>query len=513
MGRKRWLLGCFVASAALVLYVATVAPGLTLRHWGADGGDLVAAARTLGVPHPPGFPTYIVLAWLATHLPVGSIAYRVNLLSAITGAAAIGFVGVAGFTTLPRGQSRWLPAASAALTLAFAPLVWSQAIIGEVYAPAFCFASLALLLAIEWRRHGEVELLWAFALVFGLGLGVHLTLVVVLPAVTVLLWPERRLWLRKKTLAPCVALFLAGLSAYSYLPVAASTVPPVNWGAPSTWPRFLWVVAAKPYQSLVFGLPPSHILPRLEEWAGILVHQLGWGGWLLALLGLAQLLRSDVALALCGITWFASTALLALFYDSQDSLVYLVPSMAAVALWLSQGLGCLHRWGQRQGLPARVAASTLILLLPVSSLALNWADMDLSHDRQCATYADQVLRALDPNAIVLAQGDQPTFVLWYAVHAEGQRPDVAVVNTRLLGFDWYRDNIRHTYPRVEVPELSLAHISDPQQMRELVTHNYLEHPIYALDPSDTWLEWFDLAQVHGSPVFRVRPLPKWERQP
>ena len=73
----------------LPIYLATLAPGLTFEHYGTDGGDLITAARTLGVPHPTGYPTYTLLAWLFSHLPVGIIAYRVNLLSAISAAGAV----------------------------------------------------------------------------------------------------------------------------------------------------------------------------------------------------------------------------------------------------------------------------------------------------------------------------------------------------------------------------------------------------------------------------------------
>ncbi|MGD9101843.1 MAG: DUF2723 domain-containing protein, partial [Anaerolineae bacterium] len=63
----------------MLVYGLTLAPGLTWAHYGADGGDLVTAAHTLGVPHPPGYPTYTLLAWLFTRLSLGNVAWRVNL--------------------------------------------------------------------------------------------------------------------------------------------------------------------------------------------------------------------------------------------------------------------------------------------------------------------------------------------------------------------------------------------------------------------------------------------------
>ena len=71
------------------VYLDTLAPSITWRHDGADGGDLIAAAYTLGIPHPTGYPLYVLLARLFTFLPWGDIAYRVNLMSAFFAAATI----------------------------------------------------------------------------------------------------------------------------------------------------------------------------------------------------------------------------------------------------------------------------------------------------------------------------------------------------------------------------------------------------------------------------------------
>ena len=65
-----------------IVYGKTIAPGLTWANNGADGGDLISAAFTGGVPHPGGYPLYLLLAGMAQYLPVGNIAFRTNLLSA-----------------------------------------------------------------------------------------------------------------------------------------------------------------------------------------------------------------------------------------------------------------------------------------------------------------------------------------------------------------------------------------------------------------------------------------------
>jgi hypothetical protein len=77
----------------LLVYLLTLAPTLTWAHDGADGGDLVVAVLTGGVPHPPGYPTYLLLGSLFARLQVGGPAFRLNLMSAVSAAAAAAVTG------------------------------------------------------------------------------------------------------------------------------------------------------------------------------------------------------------------------------------------------------------------------------------------------------------------------------------------------------------------------------------------------------------------------------------
>src|SRR5689334_4976619 len=82
--RVRLLCAAVVFAAALALYLITVAPTVTL----VDSGELIVAAKSLGVAHPPGFPLYVLLTHAFTWLPFGSVAMRVNAASAVFAAAA-----------------------------------------------------------------------------------------------------------------------------------------------------------------------------------------------------------------------------------------------------------------------------------------------------------------------------------------------------------------------------------------------------------------------------------------
>ena len=496
---------------ALAVYLATLAPDLTFMHWSSDGGDLLGAARTLGVPHPPGFPSYTLLAWLATRVPIGSIAYRGNLLSAMSAACAIGLLFMAFHSSLPRDRLRWLPALVGALTLGFAPLVWSQAVVTEVYAPALCFIALALFLALRWRSGGPDTLLWLAALVLGLGMGIHLTLVFTIPPAAILLWPQRRRWWQVRTALPVISLFAIGLAIYAYLPLAASRHPPVNWGAPDSWERFLWMISAKLYQPMVLGIPPSDIALRLYKGGEVVLAQFGWHGWGLAFVGLLVTSKRDRALGIGSALWLATVAAFASLYNSSDSIVYVLPALVAPALWLCEGTSNLLKLVNRLPRRAATSLSMLLLLLPAASLARHWTEVDLSRDRSGKEYVDRLLAEIGTDGIALVQGDRPTFALWYALYAEQQRPDIVVVNTSLLGFDWYREQMHWTYPQLVVPEPASPQDSIHELVREMVILNYLNRPVYALDPSDEWRTWFDIAETGDALVYRIQVQTKWEQ--
>lgn len=510
-----WLAGG-VAAAALAVYVATLAPGLSVEHYGYDGGDLIAAARTLGIPHPTGYPTYTLLAHLFTVLPVGTIAYRANLLSAVCAAGSAGLLCHIAQLVLPSGRYALAISAAAGLTLAFSSLLWSQAVITEVYTLLLFFCTASLWLLVRWRSGGSDRFLWTWGLLLGLGLGNHLTLALMVPPMLILLWPERQRLFRARTLLPAAGLCVAGVAVYAYLPLAAHHFPPVNWGNPQTWRGFLWVITGKQYQPLVFALEPEMIPGRLGTWAGLLGDQFGWWGLALALAGAWAWRRHDRSLAHFALAWVSLIVAYAFFYDAGDSHVYLLPALVPLALAWGLGAGYLLDLVERRRAGwQRLAAVAAIVVLPAGSLALHWQGADLSHDTSGATIIRQTLEAIAPGGLVIVRRDGPTFSLWYAIYAEGQRPDVTVINAPLLAYTWYRDQLRRQYPQVSVPEPTAGSTTIDELLREFVTRNWTRQPVYATDPSDTWKAWFDFVPAGkqgDSPPYRVYLKTRWEPQ-
>src|ERR671914_1524889 len=173
-------LGGAVAIFVGVLYVATLAP--TVLPYGApdtlDSPMLQTEVTVLGVGHPTGYPTYMMLTHLFTYLPFGDPAYRVNLASTIYGVAAVFLVYLAGL----RLGGKLVAAAAGTLAFGLSGTFWSQAVIAEVYTFEALLVMLVILSLFLWRDRRDSRYLLLSAFLVGLSLTHHLTSVLLVPA-------------------------------------------------------------------------------------------------------------------------------------------------------------------------------------------------------------------------------------------------------------------------------------------------------------------------------------------
>ncbi len=499
-----------VVAIALIVYLRTLAPTITWSHHGADGGDLITAVATRGVPHPPGYPTYTLLGRIFLLIPWGDRAHRLNLMSAVFAALAAGLLYLALLSTfrLFRSGQPGLPerfaAGAAALALAFSPLFWSQALITEVYTLNAFFVSLVVYLVLRWMEQPSDITLSAIALACGLGMGNHLTILMLVPALLIVLWPRREHLPASAWGAMTVGLpFFLGLGVYAYLPIAAAHHPPVNWGDPSSLHGFFWTVSGRIYREYFFGLPLRHLPSRLSAWSALVVQQTGWWGFILSLVGCWALWQRARDVALFSSVLFLAYSAYAIGYDTTDSQVNLIPALLLFALWLGWGLVFLldelDRLSDSTARFAHTLSLGLILLVPLLSLACNFSSLDVSADSAARDYGAAVLKALEPNAILVSQTDRHTFTLWYVRYAERRRTDVALFDADLLHFAWYRANAGHVHPDIVLSDrVAVAMGTRPPglslHLSALVEDNWDTHPIYFTDPGSQVKNRYRLSQ-------------------
>jgi hypothetical protein len=410
---------------ALVIYLLTVAPGLTWANYGGDGGELITASATLGIPHPPGYPIYLLVGKIVALVPIGSVAYRFNLLSAIALALAAGLLTATVDRLLRKNQStgsgysRFVPVATG-LTFALIPLVWGQALIAEVYT-----LNLFLLSLLLWLLVHEIDKKKAIVagIVFGLSITTHLTSVFFLPLSLYLL--PRRYW-------PKFALgSLFGVLPFLVFPILAAGSSSIIWGKNDTLSGWLWFITARIYRPNVLSLARADWWPRLAEWGSLFIRQLAWFAIPLIILGYLSAKSQSRRLMIALTVSIALYAVYSFGYRSSDAIVFLLPGILLLAVTLGFGMKSLG-----------IAS----LLLPAMLLGLNFGRQYIGDDVGVRTAAVGALQALPDDAIVITPGDQSESTLLYYQQIEGFRPDLIIVDDTMFQFDWYRERLKTRYP-------------------------------------------------------------------
>jgi hypothetical protein len=427
MSRRDFLWAAAVALVALVVWGAFAARELYIG----DPAELAGAAANLGVAHPPGYPSFLLLSHLSIGLGRGlGIApalagNALALLAAALGAALL-WLGLRSF-----GLSR-IPALIGALTWVCGPLVTGQALTYEVHAlqhallgAAFFFCARAV-----GGREGDPSPRdgLMLCLITGLLLTNHYSAAVLLPVV---IWCLRRAFRGveggRKALwtSLAVAAFLVPLSAYLYLPLRAGADQLYDYGMTGNLPNLWAHLTGLSYAySYVEG---SRFAAAFPAAGGMLLDSVPWPLWLLVPLGLIALFKRDRGLAVAGLLTPLLVAAVLFFYRIVDPLDYLAPLVMLVAVWTAFGAEWLRaRLGERRRLGAVLAGVALALGLGWWARSLTTAERPLS-GAVARAGAEDTLRELTPGALYFGEGDDVLFGP-LELTAEGLRPDAPVLD-------------------------------------------------------------------------------------
>ena len=384
-----------------------------------DSGELVAAAATLGIPHPSGYPLYVLLGHLWIQLlPLGSVAFEMSLFSGFFGALACGLLHLVG----RRLGLSFLASAVGALALAFSPSFWSQATVQRVYTLGAFFVVAVLACALEWHRTRRVHWMVLAAFLAGLGACNHTVMGVVGVAVglfavlTDLGWSKR-----PHHLAACVGAGLLGLLPYAYLPWRSRQDPRLDWGDPETFASFKDVVLRKDFWHRAWIESPGDFLIILGDYVRGLGEEFAWVGLVLALAAvIVGWRRWPVALPL--FVMAANLWAVGLHGSRSDIFIwhrYYIPSYVMMAVLVGWGAQLAwERWGKH---------AVAVLLIPLALLITGYAKFDRSDFTLADDFSRTLLSTLPPGAHLAASDDNILFVLIYLHLVEGLRPDVHLI--------------------------------------------------------------------------------------
>ncbi len=416
-----WL-AVIVTVTTFVVYALTALRGVSFGDW----AEMQHVPARLEVPHPTGFPLYVLLGKLFSLIPVGSVAYRATLLSSAAAAAAIGMVVlIAG-----RLGVRPVIALAASLVLAGTATIWKEATFSEMNTLHLFLCALLVHRALVWRDERRDRDLRIGALVAGLALSNHLLALSVVPVVILFVLIEDRLRMlrRPRLLLELVLLFAAGLSFYLFIVIRAFTGPPeVYAGMRSIDGLISFISGAQFRTDMHFGTGESlaaawravpdvlagiergsHPLFTIMPLAGavILIRRDPWAGWL------------AVALATANVYMFVG-------YRG-DLPHYLLVAWLILAVWLAVAVEAVLAWLAARLGPGLDDAEFGLVAVAALFLVSNWAVNDQSGNRLGEDYTRAVFDRLPPSTLLVTYWDTLT-TLSYAHCIEGERPDIAII--------------------------------------------------------------------------------------
>ena len=409
-----WIFLLYAAGACPTIYVG-------------DSGELVAAVHTVGIPHPSGYPLYVLTGKLFTLvMPLGSVAYRMSLFSAVFAAGAVGLV----YAAARRAGLHPVASVFGASLLAVSPSYWGEANVQRVYSLNAFFVAASILIFFEWYRSGALgndrDSRWLYLGFFITGLGAtnhtFMALQAAVMFVAALVY-EPRLATRRGWLAGIAGSFGVGLLPYVYLPLRARTDLLVDWGSSETLAGFLDVVLRRDYWGQAWVEGPLDVLRAAGDYLWSFATELLFFGAALALWGVLASRGRGWPRLLLPLVMGANLLALVLHGSRADLFIwhrYYIPSYIMAALLAALGCDELCR-----RLPRGLRLAPLVLTL--TGLVSGFGHFDRSHYRVADDFGRKLLSSLPENAHLAASGDNVLFPLMYLHYVENVRPDVHLI--------------------------------------------------------------------------------------
>ena len=443
------LVALTVALAGLAVYLRTLAPGLLPG----DSGEFQFLARFTGHAHTTGYPVFLLVARLVAGLHAAGTAFRVNLLSALMAAAALGTLF---FAARYAGASR-AGAIAGIAALALSSTWWSQATIAEIYAPGAAVAAGVLLSAILWWRTRRARFLFAAGCLGGVGMGVQVSIVLLLPAVLVLMITARPARIGAWAAAGAGALLGAAVTVFCFAlvdraggshDIFATVYRPAAplWGLrpedlDSPVERFRFLFGARQWRGTMFA-DPLAVMPRQAlGYLRVLFADFSPVAVLLAAIGAVALTLRDHRLGPALLAGLAAHLLYVFNYPVWDVRSFYITGYLLLAIMLAAGADAVLSLARRTRLVPGAATSPILcavlfaaILWPVAGPAAarlrdgeaQFTFTGLPGHAGLRAWHEQLLRTvrrLDENALLFAGWDD-LYPAMYVARIEENRGDL-----------------------------------------------------------------------------------------
>ena len=409
LGSRAWFIPALLAAVLASVYLWTLLPG---PGYHGDTAKFGFVGHTLGTPHETGYPTYLALNYAFTHLfPLGSIAYRANLLSAL--------LAVLTCLVLYRIQllleiDRWI-SCTTSLVFGLSYTFWSQAVIAEVYTLNALFLAGTVLFFLRWHLRQRTADFFLACAAYAISFGNHLTMITALPAIVFMVWTtDRGAFVDRRKIFGVLLLIALGAAQYLYCfwRSSAAETSYLEMQTPDV-ASFWGSVTGGRFKARMFGYPLAWVFYyRVPLFAGYMVREFLY---LIPfpLLGIMFFRSPKINIFL--LLLVAGNLLFALTYSITDIFVYLIPTYLALTIYLGEGLRWTFELLGKKGL--RIPAFALVILPAVffwTNIQYNSFQTDVKEDAEVIS----LLRTVDRDAVVIVYDYHYAMMLYYYVLCE-----------------------------------------------------------------------------------------------
>ena len=443
----RWPAAIF-ALLVLAVYLFCMTPGVFWR----DSAEFAFIGHQMDISHPAGSPTFAMFSKLLSFFPLGSIAWRANLVSVLSAMAAVILLWLAAARwikalNLGSGRLPYAIGACGALAFAFSRSFWEWSEAAEVYSmQCAALAGLLWLAAEILDDRTDARLFGLTGFILGLSCGAHMVQILYAPAfgLALLFAPRFRFQWRA---AFCLgAFFIVGFSIFAYLPVRSLTGLPYDHGNPETWDAFIAHITGRTYGGIIHRFPWPRILHNLFLLPQHIIHEINPLLFLSSLAGLILLATRKTR----GFILFLLVVLghLYLYIKDWSAAFGYIPIFLLAALLGSLGLAWLWSLaGERPTL--RLRRRGMLVLAGLVFISASWglgenyaycyrADHDLTQ-----WHGRAILSSLPDGAVLVGYQDHLAYNVFYQQIIERWRPDVQFVHRAWLP---YVSELRRRFP-------------------------------------------------------------------
>jgi len=420
----------FALLVAALVYRLTLLPGVGFNG---DTTKFQFLGWILGTPHPTGYPTYILLNALFIRIfPLGTVAFRANLLSALFSLAAAYLL----YRILREAGVQRAVAAAVMLTFSLGKTLWMQSLIAEVYTLNLLFTALTTWFFILWSRRGAECYFYLGCTVYAFSFGNHMTTLTLLPAlVYIVLATQPRAFLSARKIFFVIGCILLSALQYGYI-LWRSSMPETALYLETyatDLPGLVAVLTGKEFQGLMFSIPLTELVTRRVPRFGFFLLRELLIGAPLPIIGLFTC-RGEQRLRFFALAGLLGNLFFNLNYNIDDIYVYLIPSYFFLAIFSGFGLDFLY---QKVSGRLKTFAPYLLFLLPIFLLAFNYQKADLSGETQDDLRIRSVLETVGQDALILSPGYDEYEYLNYYFFVDGLQKNNNIYQAHMDGIREY----------------------------------------------------------------------------